>query len=58
MDKKIGIKKEFDNLGRIVIQTEMKKLYNIDKEIELVATPQGILLRSPKCVLVLKEDEK
>ena len=42
-----GIKKEIDKLGRMVVPTEIRRLYGIQKEVELVLTEQGVLLRSP-----------
>lgn len=45
---RIGIKKEIDKLGRIVIPREMRKLYNLEYKIELVMTEDGLLLRNPQ----------
>ncbi|MBR4034915.1 MAG: hypothetical protein IKJ04_08900 [Clostridia bacterium] len=52
MMEKPGVKKEIDNLGRICIPKEMRKLYGFDKEVELIVTPEGILIRNPKYILV------
>ena len=60
MDKKIGIIREFDNLGRLVIPKEMSVLFNFQKEVEIVVTEEGVLLRNPQYKLVKVEasDEK
>ena len=48
----IGIKKEIDKLGRICIPKEMRKLFNLENEVEIRITEDGILLKSPEYVLV------
>lgn len=48
MKFKAGIKKEIDNLGRLVIPKEMRELFNMNGEVELIVTTEGILLRNPK----------
>ena len=55
MDKKIGIIREFDNLGRLVIPKEMRVLFNFQKEVEIVVTEDGVLLRNPQYKLVKVE---
>lgn len=52
MDKKIGIIREIDNLGRLVIPKEMRNLFNFEKAVEIVVTEEGVLLRNPKYKLV------
>ncbi len=52
--EKIGIKKEFDKLGRLVIPKEMRQLFGFTKEVEIVVTKEGILIRNPEYVLVKK----
>ena len=54
MDK-IGIKKEIDKLGRIVIPKDMRALFNLQNEVELQITKEGILLKNPEYILVKKE---
>lgn len=46
----IGIIRKVDGLGRIVIPKEIRKFYyiNANDEIEIVATPGGIILRKPE----------
>ena len=48
MDTQIGIIKEVDRLGRLVIPKEMRKRFHLDKEVELLLTTEGILLRNPR----------
>ena len=55
---KIGIIKELDSLGRLVIPKEMRDLFGLTKEVEVIITEEGILLRNPKYQLVKKEDLK
>ncbi len=50
--KKIGIMKEFDKLGRLVIPKELRDRYGFDKKVEVVATEEGILLQNPQYILV------
>ena len=56
--KQIGIIKEFDNLGRIVIPKEMRSLFGLERKVEVVVTEAGVLIRNPKYVLVEKEKSK
>ena len=53
----IGIKKEIDKLGRICITKEMRRLFDLESEVELLVTTEGILLKNPKYVLVKREQE-
>ena len=43
---KIGIEKEIDKLGRICIPKYMRKLFNLEHEVELQITEEGILLKT------------
>ena len=52
MNNKIGVIREFDKLGRLVIPKEMRVLFNFEKEVEIVVTEDGALLRNPKYKLV------
>ena len=54
----IGIKKEFDSMGRLSIPKLLKDIYNLSNTVELVPTKEGILIRNPEYVLVRKEDVK
>lgn len=51
MDK-IGITKKIDSLGRMVIPKDIRKLFELNTEEELIITKDGILIRKP-----LKEDK-
>ncbi len=52
---KIGIIRKFDNLGRIVIPKEMRDRYKLNKEVEIIATEEGVLIRNTEYILVKKE---
>ena len=54
-EKRIGIVKEIDSMGRLVIPKEMRTLFFMDKEVELVVTDEGVLIRNPEYRLVPKE---
>ena len=49
--KKIGILKEFDKLGRIVVPKDIRDRYALHGKVELVLTDEGVLLKSPEYVL-------
>lgn len=51
----IGIIKEIDKLGRLVIPKEMRKRFSIDGMVELVLTEEGILIK--KRMLSLLEEK-
>ncbi len=51
----IGILRKFDNLGRIVIPKEMRDRYKFDKEVEIIATEEGVLIKNTGYVLIKKE---
>ena len=57
MDK-IGVLKEFDKLGRIVIPKELRERYGLTQTVEIVATKEGILLKSQEYVLVDKKKQE
>jgi bifunctional DNA-binding transcriptional regulator/antitoxin component of YhaV-PrlF toxin-antitoxin module len=48
----VGVKKEFDSLNRIVIPKDLRDLFNFGKEVEVIATPEGVLIRNPEWRLV------
>lgn len=52
MKNKIGIHKEVDRLGRIVIPKDMRELFKLDENVELVVTKDGVLVRNPRYRLV------
>lgn len=51
MKDKIGIIKEIDRIGRIVIPKEYRDRYRFHDKVEIVATESGILIRNPEYVL-------
>lgn len=55
----MGIHKEIDKLGRLVVPKEMRDLFRLDDEgVELIVTEEGILLRNPQYKLVKRDDKK
>jgi bifunctional DNA-binding transcriptional regulator/antitoxin component of YhaV-PrlF toxin-antitoxin module len=56
MNNKIGVLKDIDNLGRLVIPKEMRDTFKLDKSVELVVTEEGVLVRNPKYKLIKKEE--
>ena len=56
MSNRIGIVKEIDKLGRIVIPKEFRERVGIDKEVEIIVTDKGVLLRNPEYILVKKDE--
>ena len=50
MDK-IGILKEIDSLGRIVIPKELRQRYLLENTVEVVATKGGVLIKNPEYFL-------
>ena len=53
----VGIIKEFDALGRLVIPKDMRDRLSLDGKVELAVTEEGILLRSPAYVLVRRSEK-
>lgn len=47
----IGVIKRIDSLGRIVIPKEFRERFLLDKNIEVLLTKEGVLLRNPRYVL-------
>ena len=54
----IGVIKELDRLGRIVIPKELRQRYMLLDKDEIVATKEGILVRNPKYEIVEKDTVK
>ena len=50
--KGIGVLKEIDRLGRIVIPKELRDRYFLESEVEIIATTDGILIKNPEYSLV------
>ncbi len=51
----VGIKKDIDKLGRICIPKEMRTLFNLQNEVELQVTKEGVLIKNPEYILVKKD---
>lgn len=58
MSGRVGITKEIDKLGRIVIPKEFRDRFNLVDEVEIVLTKEGILIRNKEYVLVKSNPEK
>lgn len=58
MSRDVGIQKEIDRLGRLVIPKEMREVFGMECRVELVMTDEGILIRNPKYVLIEKGKTK
>ena len=54
---RVGITKEIDKLGRIVIPKEFRERFNLVDEVEIVLTEEGILIRNKEYVLVKSNPE-
>ena len=48
MNNKVGIIKEIDALGRIIIPKEFRERLKLDKSVEVVLTQDGVLIRNSK----------
>ena len=57
MNETAGIIKEIDNLGRIVIPKDYRDRLMLDKNVEVVLSPDGVLIRNPKYKLVEVQDD-
>ena len=52
MNKTVGIIKEIDSLGRIVIPKEYRERLMLERKLELVLTEEGVLIRNSEYKLV------
>lgn len=50
----IGIFKEIDKVGRIVIPKEFRERFGLENHVEMIITTDGLLIRNPKYMLVEK----
>ncbi len=57
MKETVGVIKEIDNLGRIVVPKEMRDRLLLDKRVEVVLTAEGVLLRNPEYELIRVEKD-
>ncbi len=48
----IGIIKEIDKLGRIVIPKEFRDRFGLKENVEIIPTEFGIMLRNPEYILI------
>lgn len=55
MKNNVGVIKEIDKLGRIVIPKEMRQRLNLDTQVEVLLTEDGVVIRNTEYVLVKKE---
>lgn len=44
----IGIVKDVDKMGRIIIPKYMRDRYNISEQVEMIAVKEGIIIRAFK----------
>ena len=51
----VGIIKEMDSLGRIVIPKEFRFRLNLEKDVEVLLTDAGVLIRNSEYILVKKK---
>jgi AbrB family looped-hinge helix DNA binding protein len=58
LDNSVGIVKELDMLGRLVIPKEFRERFGLTEKVELVATEEGVLLRSLEYRLVKIENDE
>ena len=56
--KNIGIIKEIDRLGRLQIPKEIRNRLGLDKNIELIITDEGLLIKSDEYRLVKIDRDK
>ena len=58
MNKTVGVIKDIDHLGRIVIPKEFRDRLGLDKGVEVILTTEGVLIRNSKYELVAKREEE
>lgn len=54
----IGIFKEFDKLGRIVIPKELRDRFLLEGKVEIIATKEGVLIRNPDFIIAPASQSK
>ena len=54
MKNNIGVPKEIDRNGRLVIPKEMRELFKFGSTVELLVTKEGVLVRNPEYILIKK----
>ena len=58
MKKYLGIKREIDKLGRIVLPIEYRNTFKLKNAVEILATDEGILIRNPKYRIILADEDE
>ena len=58
MTQRIGIIKEIDGLGRLVIPKEYRERLHLESEVEILLTSEGILIRNPEYEVVRKDEKR
>ncbi len=58
MELEIGIIRDIDKLGRIVIPKEMRERLFLENSVEIILTREGVLIRNPKYNLIKEEREQ
>ena len=58
MKNTVGIIKEVDRLGRIVIPKEFRERFGLNESVEIIATERGIMIRNPEYRLVKIDKEE
>ena len=48
----IGIERDIDKLGRLVIPKEYRRAYGLEKTVEIIPTEEGVLIRSKRYKVV------
>ena len=51
------IEKKIDKLGRIVLPKDLRDRYALNKEVELIATKDGILIKNTEYILIKEKAE-
>lgn len=51
-NESVGVIKEIDKLGRIVIPKEMRDRFALGEAVEVTPTDKGVLIRNPEYMLV------
>ena len=57
MFQEIGITKEIDRLGRILIPKDIRERLALEDSVELILTSEGLLIRNPKYALIKKREQ-
>ena len=56
--KNVGITKEIDALGRLQIPKDIRERLELTGEVELIVTPDGLLVRSNEYRLVRRDQDE